>query len=98
MSTSKPWSDIDLQIQDWDNDREHGVWKGRITLTKDDVEQTFIEVVPRIESSCLTLTSGRKVEVSAFGCSSVGIDYSNDITSTCSSSVDLASRRISVGD
>src|SRR5258706_16272549 len=98
MSTSKPWSDIDLQIQDWDNDREHGVWKGRITLTKDDVEQMFGEVVPRIISSCSNLISGTKVEVSTFKHSSVGIDYSNDKTSTCSSSVDLASRRISVGD
>ena len=91
MSTLKPRSDIDLRIQDWDNDREHGVWKGRITLTKEDVEQVFIEVVSRIESSCLKLISGREVEVSAFRCSSIG---ANDITSTCSWSVDLASRRI----
>ena len=74
MSTSKPRSDIDLRIQDWDNDRDHGVWKGRITLTKDDVEQAFVEVIPRIESSCLHLISGRKIEVSAFRCSSVEID------------------------
>src|SRR5258706_15654292 len=98
MSTSKPWSDIDLQIQDWDNDREHGVWKGRITLTKDDVEQAFSEVVPRIVSSCSNLISDRKVEVSAFRCSSVGIDYANDKTSTCSSWVDSVNRRISVAD
>ena len=98
MSTLKPRSDIDLRIQDWDNDREHGIWKGRITLTKDDVEQTFGEVVPRILSSCSNLVSGTKVEVSKFKGSSVGIDYANDITSTCSSSVDLASRRISAED
>ena len=74
MSTLKPQSDIDLRIQDWDNDREHGVWKGRITLTKDDVGQTFNEVLPRIESSCSNLVSGRKVEVSTSRCASVGID------------------------
>ena len=61
-----PRSDIDLRIQDRDNDRKHGIWKGRITLTKDDVERAFIEVVSRIESSCLNLISGRNVEVGAF--------------------------------
>ena len=74
MSTSMPRSNTDLRIQNWDNDHEHGVSKGRITFTKDDVEQTFIEVVPRIVSSCSNLISGRKVEVSAFRCSRVGVD------------------------
>ena len=74
MSSLKPWSDIDLRIQDWDNDRDHGVWKGRITLTKDEVEQTFNEVVPRIVSSCSSLISGRKADVRAFSCSCVGVD------------------------
>ena len=74
MSIIQPRLDIDLQIQDWDNDREHGVWKGRITLTKDEVERAFNEVVPRIESSCSNLIGGRKAEVSALRCSSVGID------------------------
>ena len=74
MSILKPRSDIYLRIQDKDNDREHGVWKGRITLTKDDLEQAFISVLSRIESSCLNLISGRKVEVNAFRCSSNGID------------------------
>ena len=62
------------------------------------MEQAFSEVVPQIVSSCSNLISDRKVEVSVFRCSSVGIDYANDIASTCSSSVDLASRRISVAD
>ena len=74
MSTLKPRSDIDLRIQDWDNDREHGVWKGRITLTKDDVEQAFHEVVPRIVSSCSNLISGRKLEVRTFKLPIVGVD------------------------
>ena len=65
---------IDLRIQDWDNDREHGVWKGRITLTKDDVERAFSEVVPRIVSSCSSLISGRKIEVSTFKRSIIGVD------------------------
>ena len=74
MSTLKPRSDVDIRIQDWDNDREHGVWKGRITLTKEDVEQTFRDVIPRIESSCSNLVSGKDVEVSTLKRLSVGID------------------------
>jgi hypothetical protein len=49
--------------RDWDNDREHGIFKGRITLTKEEVEGTFQEVIPRIVSSCSNLLNGRKVEV-----------------------------------
>jgi hypothetical protein len=49
--------------RDWDNDREHGITKGRISLTKDEVESTFNEVIPRIVNSCSNLLSGRKVEV-----------------------------------
>ncbi|KAG8804483.1 hypothetical protein FRC16_007892 [Serendipita sp. 398] len=48
--------------KDWDNDREHGIFKGRITLTKQEVESTFNEVIPRIVASCSNLLSGRKVE------------------------------------
>ena len=60
------------------------------------MEEAFIDVIPRIESSCSNLISGRKVEVSAFRCVAVEIDYANDKTSTCSSSADLANRHISV--
>ncbi|CAG7852131.1 SubName: Full=Uncharacterized protein {ECO:0000313/EMBL:CCA70381.1} [Serendipita indica DSM 11827] len=48
--------------KDWDNDKAHGVVKGRITLTRSDVETTFNEVLPRIVASCSHLVSGRKVE------------------------------------
>ncbi|KIM24672.1 hypothetical protein M408DRAFT_331646 [Serendipita vermifera MAFF 305830] len=48
--------------RDWDNDREHGIFKGRITLSKDEVQSTFNEVIPRIVNSCSNLLSGRKVE------------------------------------
>ena len=62
------------------------------------MEQTFVEVVQRIMSSCSNLISGRKVEVNDLRNSSVGIDYTDDIIRIYSSLVNLASRRISVVD
>lgn len=50
--------------KDWDNDRAHGVVKGRLTLTRDEVQISFAAVVPRIVASVSNLLDGRKVEVS----------------------------------
>jgi hypothetical protein len=52
--------------KDWDNDRTHGIIKGRLTLAKEDVATAFNAVVPRIQASVGNLLDGRKVEVS--GC------------------------------
>jgi hypothetical protein len=49
--------------KDWDNDRAHGVVKGRLTLSKEEVATAFGAVVPRIVSSVSNLLDGRKVEV-----------------------------------
>lgn len=51
--------------KDWDNDRPHGIVKGRLTLSKDDVSLAFNAVVPRIVSSVSNLLDGRKVEVTS---------------------------------
>ncbi|KIM25808.1 hypothetical protein M408DRAFT_330992 [Serendipita vermifera MAFF 305830] len=48
--------------KDWDNDRPHGIVKGRLTLTKEDVTTAFNAVTPRIVSSVSNLLDGRKVE------------------------------------
>jgi hypothetical protein len=49
--------------KDWDNDRPHGITKGRLTLSKEDVATAFNAVIPRIVSSVSNLLDGRKVEV-----------------------------------
>jgi hypothetical protein len=49
--------------KDWDNDRPHGIIKGRLTLSKEDVATAFNAVIPRIVSSVSNLLDGRKVEV-----------------------------------
>jgi len=49
--------------KDWDNDRAHGIVKGRLTLSKEDVATAFNAVIPRIISSVSNLLDGRKVEV-----------------------------------
>ncbi|KAG9021183.1 hypothetical protein FS842_006779, partial [Serendipita sp. 407] len=48
--------------KDWDNDRAHGVVKGRLTLSSEEVASSFRAVVPRIVSSVSNLLDGRKVE------------------------------------
>lgn len=52
--------------KDWDNDRAHGIVKGRLTLSKEDVTASFNSVVPRIVASVSNLLDGRKVEVNGF--------------------------------
>jgi hypothetical protein len=46
-----------------DNDRAHGILKGKLNLTKDEVSKTFDVSVSRIVDSCLKLLAGRKILV-----------------------------------
>jgi hypothetical protein len=46
-----------------DNDREKGVIKGRITLTSEEIQYTFDDVVTKIIDSCLKLLRGYQVQV-----------------------------------
>lgn len=50
--------------RDWDNDKQVGIVKGRLTLSKDEVASAFRAVIPRIVSSVSNLLDARKVEVS----------------------------------
>lgn len=52
--------------KDWDNDKPHGIVKGRLTLSKEEVTTAFNAVLPRIVSSVSNLLDGRKVEVSSY--------------------------------
>jgi hypothetical protein len=52
--------------KDWDNDKPHGITKGRLTLSKDEVASAFNTVTPRIVSSVSNLLDARKVEVRKF--------------------------------
>ncbi|KAG9048625.1 hypothetical protein FS842_000354 [Serendipita sp. 407] len=44
-----------------DNDKEHNIFKGRISLTAEEVAQTFGEVIAHVVDSILRLISERKV-------------------------------------
>ncbi|KAG8813937.1 hypothetical protein FRC17_001373, partial [Serendipita sp. 399] len=44
-----------------DNDRAHGILKGKITVSKDEVGRSFDDVVARTMESCLKLLHGRKI-------------------------------------
>ncbi|PVF93789.1 hypothetical protein CPB86DRAFT_818523 [Serendipita vermifera] len=41
-----------------DNDREHGIIKGRISLTSEEIQSTFDDLVTRTVDSCLKLLQG----------------------------------------
>ncbi|KAG8792690.1 hypothetical protein FRC17_008556, partial [Serendipita sp. 399] len=45
-----------------DNDREHNIIQGKITLTRNEVSRTFDEVITRTVNSCLKLLRGRKIQ------------------------------------
>ncbi|PVF96878.1 hypothetical protein CPB86DRAFT_786515 [Serendipita vermifera] len=45
-----------------DNDRAHGILKGKIGLTAEEVSKTFDDTVSRTIASCLKLLRGRKVQ------------------------------------
>ncbi|PVF96862.1 hypothetical protein CPB86DRAFT_786494 [Serendipita vermifera] len=45
-----------------DNDRDRGILKGKISLTRAEVRSTFEGVASRIMESCLVLLRGRKVQ------------------------------------
>jgi hypothetical protein len=47
-----------------DNDREHGIIKGKLSLNKDEVGSTYDDVVNRIVNSCMRLLRGQKAQVS----------------------------------
>ncbi|PVF96876.1 hypothetical protein CPB86DRAFT_735972 [Serendipita vermifera] len=56
-----------------DNDRDHGILKGKLGLTAAEVSKTFDETVTRTVDSCIKLLRGRKVQhhllVGGFGAS-----------------------------
>ncbi|KAG8819814.1 hypothetical protein FRC18_011910 [Serendipita sp. 400] len=45
-----------------DNDRAHGILKGKITLSKEEVGRSFDDVIARVMESCLKLLHGRKIK------------------------------------
>ncbi|PVF93802.1 hypothetical protein CPB86DRAFT_741905 [Serendipita vermifera] len=45
-----------------DNDREHGIIKGKLTLSKHEVAGTFDDTVTRTVDSCLRLLDGRDIQ------------------------------------
>jgi hypothetical protein len=49
-----------------DNDRQYNIVQGRLTLTRDEVAQTFDGVVGSIVDSCLRLLRGQKIQASLF--------------------------------
>jgi hypothetical protein len=46
-----------------DNDRPYGVIKGKLSLTRQEAETPFEDVIKRIAGNCLELLNGRKVQV-----------------------------------
>jgi molecular chaperone DnaK (HSP70) len=46
-----------------DTDRPRGIIKGKLSLTRQEVEAPFEDVIKRIVESCLELLNGRKVQV-----------------------------------
>jgi molecular chaperone DnaK (HSP70) len=46
-----------------DNDRPRGIFKGKLSLTQEEVEALFADVIKRIVESCLELLKSRKVQV-----------------------------------
>ncbi|PVF93781.1 hypothetical protein CPB86DRAFT_818517 [Serendipita vermifera] len=44
-----------------DNDRQYGILKGRLMLSKDEIASVFANVIDRIVESCLKLLRGRKI-------------------------------------
>ncbi|PVF93791.1 hypothetical protein CPB86DRAFT_767059 [Serendipita vermifera] len=45
-----------------DNDREHGIFKGKITLTPEEIQSTFDDVVTKIVGSCLKLLRNYQIQ------------------------------------